>query len=128
MLRNSKNTTKQSIKLSTKDREKEKNQVFTKNIFDILKIRLALENIKFSDSEVLHEINQKLIDVNKRTIDLKFVNETIEKLFQALKANPNKNDKKHLQKEINNINVNVDRSRAMSHDISKIKWLDSCII
>jgi hypothetical protein len=99
---------------------------FTKNIFDILKIRLALENIKFTDSEILHEIKEKLNNVNKRKIDIKFVNETIERLFSAMKESYNKRDKKVIKKEIKQMNKNADRTRAMSMEISQRKWLDSC--
>jgi hypothetical protein len=99
---------------------------FTKNIFDILKIRLALENIKFTDSEILYEIKEKLNNVNKRKIDIKFVNETIERLFSAMKESYNRRDKKVIKKEIKQMNHNADRTRAMSMQISQRKWLDSC--
>jgi hypothetical protein len=120
-----------STKVSSKSnfntiKKENTDNTFTKNIFDILKIRLALENIKFTDSEILYEIKEKLNNVNKRKIDIKFVNETIERLFSAIKESYNKRDKKVIKKEIKNMNYNADRTRAMSLQISQRKWLDSC--
>lgn len=123
MFKSSKDYSKGSFKVTKKENI---NDNFTKNIFDILKIRLALENIKFTDSEILFEIKEKLNNVNKRKIDTKFVNETIEKLFSAMKESYNKRDKKVIKKEIKQLNNNADRTRAMSLQISQRKWLDSC--
>ena len=123
MRKGSKFSSKGSFNLEKKEKS---DDTFTKNIFDILKIRLALEHIKFTDSEILIEIKEQLNNVNKRKIDTKFVNETIERLVTAMKESYKKKDQKVVKKEIKYINNNADRTRAMSVQISQIKWLDSC--
>lgn len=104
------------------------NSSFINNVLEVLRLRLKLEQIEI-DEEILNElIANKLKTVNTRVLDMKAVNSIVEILLKLIKqASSEKVNPINNFDSINEVDINIDRTEAISADISSRKWLDTCI-